>query len=332
MRNLVSFCLNRPVTTIMLYLGLAIFGVMAGLSMDQAFLPDIPVPKLLISAAYPGMPPAEVRELISIPLEDTLSSLRGIRHISSLSRQGSSILTLEFQWGRDMVLAAAETRELLDAAYALLPAGAEKPAILPVDPGDKPVLCFGIFPLKGDLAAARRLCELEIKTRLQQVEGVGMVGLSGGVEEEMQVLVDQQRAVSAGVSLGYISSVLTASAVSMPAGILKEGTVQYIVKTDGRISDAAALAGLLIPLPDGSLIPLGDLAEVRLALRDQESCFLVDAEEGIGLTVHGQKGYSPVRLAAGVREELDAVRKIYSGNLSITPVYDQSGVISASLK
>lgn len=337
MRHLISFCVKRPVTALMFYCALAIFGVMAGLSMDIEFLPDLSVPKLLVSAAYSGLPAAEVRELVTIPLEDAFSSLKGIKKISSVSRQGVSVITLEFQWGRDMELAGAEVRELIDTAYAVLPEEAKKPVVLPINPGDLPILWLGVFPLNGDLALARRLSEREIKTRLQQVEGVGLITLVGGADEEIEVLVDQERALTAGISLGLLYRVLKASGISEPAGSLTEGETEYIVKTDARIKNMRELEALLIPLPkeegaSSSQVRLSDIAEVGPGYKDQESCFVLDGKEGIGLVVRRQEGYSPVRLSANVGKELKRIEESYGRDLSVIIVADQSDMILQSLK
>ena len=147
------------------------------------------------------MPAAEVRVLIAIPLEDALSSAKGMKRVSSLSREGSATLTLEFHWGSDMRMAAVEVREIIDVAYSSLPSDTAKPLVLPADPDEEPVMIVGLFPKKGDLGLARRLADREIKTALQQVPGVGTVTLVGGVDEEIRVLADQESMSARGLSL-----------------------------------------------------------------------------------------------------------------------------------
>ena len=176
---------RRPVGTLMVYVGLVVFGVFAALNLPIDFLPALTMPTLVVSASYPGAAPEQVRQLVAIPLEDAFASLKGLQGMRSLSRRGVATLVLDFQWGTDMTIAGVETREVIDATFPLLPQDAERPQALPVDPNAEPVLILSVRAKDGDVGTARVMADREVKTALQQVEGVGAVTLVGGTENEV---------------------------------------------------------------------------------------------------------------------------------------------------
>jgi HAE1 family hydrophobic/amphiphilic exporter-1 len=136
MRGLIAACVRRPIATLMAFFALLVLGLLAASGLAIEFLPDVGVPKLVVSAQFPGLPASEVRVLLTIPLEDALSSLLGVKRIASVSRDGVSTLTIEYQWGTDMQMAAVEARERIDVAYPSLPSESSKPMVLPVDSGE----------------------------------------------------------------------------------------------------------------------------------------------------------------------------------------------------
>lgn len=332
MKQLIGFCIHRPVATIMVFIALIVFGVLAAFNLSIDFLPSVKIPKLVVAAGYSGLPPSEIRQLVTIPLENTLSSLNGIKNISSVSRQGVSIIELTFHWGTDMDKAGVETREFIDIAYSTLPAGAGKPVVLPIHPGEGPVMTISVLSSSGDTALARKLCEREIKTRLQQVEGVGSIAIIGGADEEIHVRVHDEKASAYGITFEFLHSVLQASNITFPAGTITEGILEYVVKTEGRLENIDALSNLLVPSPhQGDPIPLKEIADVGFAPAEQNSFFQNMGSEGIGIAIRRQGTFSPVKLSENVSKELSRIEQSYSKDLIFSVVQDESVLISKSI-
>ncbi len=322
---------NRPLATLMLYAGLLFFGVFAALNLPVDFLPPVQVPTLVISASYPGASPQEVRRLVAIPLEEAFASMKGIRAIDSVSRRGVASLTLGFHWGTDMTLAGVQAREVIDATYPLLPQGADRPQVLAVNPNDRPVLIVAVRAKDGDLATARSIAGREIRSALQQVEGVGSVILVGGAPREVQVRVNQARLLAAGLSVDQVASFLASENVDLPAGSFDEGNTEYLVRTNGRVSSPEAIAALRIPTPDGGSASIGDLSQVEWHPREQVSLFSVNGREAVGLLVRGRSDESPVRLSRNLKQEIARLQTAYSRSLSISIVEDGSRTILESI-
>ena len=234
MTALLTLPLLRPIGTLMISLGLAAGGLWSLVTIDMDFLPAFTVPKISILAPYRGLPAGEIREMVTLPLEEALSSINGLKHIASLSRDGLALMECTFPWGTDRTLSGLQAREIIDTAYPSLPLEAEKPRVLPVNPGDIPIIVLGLYPESGDLSLARRLADREIRMRLQQIEGVGSIQVRGGREEEVHVEIDPSLLSGKGLSLPALAEKLSGMNMDYPAGTVTEGPVEYLVKVKAR--------------------------------------------------------------------------------------------------
>jgi len=331
MRALIAAALRRPAGTCMVFLGVMVLGAAAALHLRLELLPDLTLPRLTVSTSYPGLPAAEVRSLLTIPLEDQLASVKGVRRVSSVSRDSLSIISLEFAWGEDMVSAAVRTREGIDVAYTALPSDAGKPQVLPAEAGQGPIAIIEVRPLRGDLAFARRLGEREIRTRLQQVDGVGSVVLTGGAVDEVVVSVDQSLMASKGLALSDVAAVVGRNNYDYPTGAIVQGGQEYLVKATGAVTDPAAL-GQFHFRGSRAALSLSDIASIAVEQRERASFFQVDGREAVGLSVMARKGSSPLAVARGLREEVSRLQSAYGRDLAISVVSDGSTLVAASLR
>ena len=187
--------------------------------------------------------------MVTKPLEDALSSAGDLKSISSISRDGLALIRLEFPWGTDTLRSGLRCREIIDTAWSGLPHNAPKPRLLSEDPGDIPILTFAVFPVNGSLSSAKRLAEHQLRSRLQRIEGVGSVQLSGGRDEEILVETDPELLSKLGYTLSDIADLISSSNIDYPAGTLTEGKTEYIVKTRALLQNTAGIGRLYLPVP-----------------------------------------------------------------------------------
>jgi multidrug efflux pump subunit AcrB len=315
----------------MIFAGVMILGTTAALNLHLELLPELTIPKLTVSTSFPGLPASEVRSLITLPLEDQLASVKGVRRVSSVSRDSLSIITLEFSWGDDMVSAAVRTREGIDIAYAALPSDAGKPLVLPTEAGERPIAVVAVRPRMGDLSFARRLGEREIKTQLQQVDGVGSVVLAGGAVEEVVISIDQSQMASRGLSVHDVAALVAKNNYDYPAGTIIEGNVEHLVKAAGTVTDPVDLGEFRFAAPKSAL-RLSDIATISLDQRERLSFFQVDGAEAVGLSVIKRKGASPIGVSQGLKEVVARLDASYGKDLDIRIIADGSLFIAASLR
>ncbi|MBN2049766.1 MAG: efflux RND transporter permease subunit, partial [Spirochaetales bacterium] len=328
--------LRRPVGTLMIGAALVLGGLGSLSTIDMDFLPDISVPKISVIAPYQGLPAAEIREMITLPLEESLLSLKGLKNMESLSRDGLALLELSFPWGTDRALAGLQTREIIDTAYLTLPSEAEKPQVLPVDPGDLPIIVLAVYPKAEDLSLARRLSEREIRMRLQQIEGVGSIQIRGGLEEEIHLEADPSLLAGRGLSIPTLAEEISGMNMDYPVGTVTEGSVEYLVKVKARAESLQELEDIYLP---GTTCRLKDLAALSLGTKKQQSFFLgwnnednPPTHEGVMILMRRQGGFSPRLMAEHVKKELANIRRSYAGDLDIRLILDRSAILNRSFR
>lgn len=331
MKNLIRFCVSRPVTVIMAMAVLVLGGgfSLSVLPLDR--LPDFSYPRVTVEALYPGMGAADVRSIVTIPLEDALSAVKGLQRLRSISRDGASVVVLDFRWGTDPNGASVLVREAIDAVYPNLPEGAKKPMVVPGDPNQEPHSILSVFSPAGDGVFARNLAEYELRARLRRIDGVGTVILVGGETPEARITLDIPRALSGGLSPGDLARYLTAETADIPAGNAREGDMELVVVSSGRPQSVGELSQILVPAGSG-LVRISELAELREGRARRKSVFLCDNREQVALEIYRRPGADPVKLSRDVKMVLEEAKAAFSRDLEIGLAYDSSGAVLEGVK
>jgi multidrug efflux pump subunit AcrB len=294
-------------------------------------LPDFSYPRVTVETLYPGMGAADVRSILTIPLEDALSSVKGLQRLRSVSRDGASVAVLDFRWGTDPNGASVLVREAIDAVYPNLPQGAKKPLVVPGDPNEEPHSIVSVFSPAGDGIFARNLAEYELRARLRRIDGVGSVILVGGEHPEARITVDIPRSLSGGLGPVDLARYLAAETADVPAGNAREGDMELVVVSSGRPGSVAELSQ--IPVPAGPApVRLADLAELREGRARRKSLFLFDNREQVALEIYRRPGADPVKLSRDIEKVLEEAKTAFSRDLELDLVYDSSGAILEGVK
>lgn len=306
-------------------------GCWAAASMPRRSLPDVSVPRVLVEAAMPGMPAAEMRSLVACPLEDALASTDGLVGSSSVSRDGRAVVTLDFHWGEDAARKASDAREIIDAAYPGLPDGATKPSVTVDDPASSPLVTVTMAPNCGDLAFARRIAELEGMARLRRVQGVGSVIVVGGREREIAVAVDPRRAAARGMTARDVAAALAAECADAQLGSVESGERELVVVAEGRPASTAELEAIVAVAPSGPF-RLSELARVYERDAPSRSLYLTDGTETVALEAYLRPGADPVATARDVAAAAEKMAHDFDGELEVRTVGDSSLAVSASVR
>jgi HAE1 family hydrophobic/amphiphilic exporter-1 len=307
--KLAKIAVERPVTMYMLFLGIILLGVISLRELSVDLLPDISYPRLSVVTQYPGVAPEEMEKLVTAPLEARVSGLPGRRRIESVSKEGLSYLSIEFDWGTDMDFALLHTREQLDAARESLPEGVEPPRIILLDPQSKPIMTLAVT---GDrsLLELKEFAEELVKPRLEQIEGIGSAELTGGVEREIQVEVDPQKLSLYGMTIAEVSLRIDAFNRNQQGGTIRKGTFKYSLRVVGEFETIAEIEEISLKvLKDGGVIRLRDVAKVQDGLRERQGMTRLDGRESIGLQVRKESGANTVKVTRAARVVLDLIRK-----------------------
>src|SRR5210317_1117519 len=230
MRRLIEIATRRRVTIAMFMVAIVLFGMVSLSRLKLNLLPDISYPTLTVRTELTGAAPAEVESLLTKPIEESVGVVRNVRVVRSVSRSGQSDVILEFLWGTDMDIAGVEVREKLDILE--LPLEASRPLLLRFDPAAEPIqrLAFtfstdapaftSIEGKESALRSLRRFAEDQIKNDLEAVEGTAAVKVSGGLEDEIEIMVDQEKLAQLGISIGTVADRIRAENVNLSGGRL----------------------------------------------------------------------------------------------------------------
>ena len=335
--KIIEISIKRRVTIAMFTLAVVLFGFVSFLRLNINLLPNLTYPTITVRTEYPGAAPAEIENLISKPVEEALGVVKNVKRVSSISRTGQSDVLLEFVWGTDMDYAGLDVREKLDVL--LLPLEVRRPTILRFDPSLDPVMRFAFYreaisdsasPAgfnEESLKSLRRFAEEEIKKELEAAVGVAAVKVSGGLEDEIQVFIDQARLAQLGISVESLSNQLRAENVNLSGGRLEEGTQQYLVRTLNQFQSVEEIGDVIVTTLSGKPIYLRDIATVRHGYSEREAIIRLGGTEAVEIAIYKEGDANTVSVAREVEKRLRRVRDIMPADLSFTKVYDQATFI-----
>lgn len=330
MKRIIHFSVKHPVTVFMGILAFVIMGLIGIYFMNIDFMPVIQKRKLLISTEYDGISAKEVKTLITKPLEDSLSSLGGMKNMTSVSRDGVSLITVELHWGTDIDLALVESREIIDAAFPLLPSMCHKPTVKAMEALNE-CITIAMIPNDNDLAYGRYIADYDIKSRIQRINGVGSVTISGGEKQIIEVRINKDRLDSLHSSLNSVAEVISSSNFEYPAGNIYQGERVLSVKTTGLYDDISQISRTPILYNEGGVLRLSDIGQVIDTVDEKQSFFLHNGKECIRIGIKKKKHASPIALSKDVKNELNKLKEVYGNFYSFEIIDDLSEQVINSI-
>ncbi len=305
--GLPDLSIRRPIATAMFYLGIAVLGVISFTRLPIDLLPDVAFPTLSVWTPYRDAAPPEVERFVTEPIEREVSQIPGVRRVTSRSREGQSLVRLQFYWGTDMEFATLNVRERLEVLREILPRTSDRPVILRSDPASDPILTLAVSG--ADPVELRELSKAVFARRLEQQAGVALAALSGGREREIQVLLDPVRLQSHGVTMAEVTEALDRSNYAAPGGSVRRGRFRYSLRTLGQFTEVKQLGEVVVARSEGGTpVRLLDIAEVRDGFAEQESAARFNGIPAVGLRVFKESGANTVRVADRVAEVLEELR------------------------
>ncbi len=329
MRGLVELAVRRRVSVVMTALAVIAFGVVGYNRLSLELFPDISYPSVTIQTDFPDTAPQEVENLVTRPIEEAVGVLRGLQTIHSVSRAGVSEVTLEFEWGSDMDMLSLEVREKLDRL--ILPEDATDPVVLRFDPSLDPIMRLALAG-GDDLMALRRLADKQVKQDFETVAGVAAAQIKGGLEEEIQIEVDQNRLAALGITLDQVRQVVGVGNVNLPGGALRGRDSQFLIRTVNEFDDVDEIRDLIIRQQEGAVVRLGEVATVRWGHKEREEITRVGGVESVEVALYKEGDANTVQVARRLQERLAEWQdgKLPPGT-SLTVLFDQSGFIQQAV-
>ncbi|MEE9269282.1 MAG: efflux RND transporter permease subunit, partial [Candidatus Krumholzibacteria bacterium] len=326
--KIISFSIGRPVTIAMIFIAAVVFGLVSVGRLDLKLLPEISYPTLTLQTEYPDAAPQEVESFVTRPLEEAVGVIAGLRNLRSVSKAGMSEITLEFSWDTEMDYAALDVREKTDLIE--LPRDARQPVLLRYDPALDPVMRLGIF---GDenLVRLRYIADRTVKKELESLDGIASAKVLGGLEEEIQVVLDEKKLATYGIPISLVSNRLLEDNINQSGGKLRDRGSEFLLRTENEFKDLNDIRNTIVSRQEGRKIVLGDLGTVTRGSREREVITRINGKEAVEVAIYKEGDANTVEVAGRVRRRVEAIEKQLTGGVEMQVLFDQSRFIKTSI-
>ena len=328
--NIGKFSVKRPVTIAMAALVLILFGVVSFTRMSIDLMPKMELPIMAVMTNYDGAGPEEVEERVTKPLESSMASISGMSGITSISSAGNSVVMIMFDYGTNLDSATNDVRDALEFAKMILPEEAQDITILKLDINSMPIITLGV---NGDrsLEDVKKIVEDKVAPRLERIEGVASVDVSGGREQQVTITADPYKLSAYGLNTGTITQIVMSENANHPGGYITQGSQEILVRTLGQYESVEHLADTQVSLPTGGTVRLGDVVDIQVGLSDEESIVTLNGEKVISLSIQKESDGNTVNVDREVRKALEELEGQLYEDIDINVVYSSADMINQSV-
>jgi hydrophobic/amphiphilic exporter-1 (mainly G- bacteria), HAE1 family len=325
--SIASVSIKRPIFMTSVMIAIMIAGWASFKSMSVDLFPDVSIPVITVQTVYRGAGPAEIETLVSRPIEEEISTIAGIKRLTSRNFEGMSLVIVEFESSVDAKYAEQQVRDKINIAEGELPDSAEDSIITKYDPSDTPIL---FVTLTADLPDAQLydLADEVIKPRFEQVKNVGSIDLFGGREREIHVVLDRAKLREREISVSQVASQVAVSGENIPSGKVNRGSNELVFRGLGEFNSVQEIKDTLVNLW-GNEVPtrVADIGEVHDTLKDETTRGISKGKKVILLKVFRQSGSNTLQVVDSVKKQIGMITeqiKEMDGNPKLEVVLDTS--------
>ncbi|MFQ6613328.1 MAG: efflux RND transporter permease subunit [Fidelibacterota bacterium] len=326
-----KLAIRRGITFSMVYLIAVGFGLFGLSSLKLDLYPNITFPVIGIITQYKGVGPEDIENSLTRPLEKTVISVENVKRISSRSTAGTSVITLEFDWGTDMDQAEIDVRKMIDLVRDFLPDDASEPVTFAFDPSLQPIQFLAVSSTELGMAQLRRLVEEQIQPRIERIKGVASVSVQGGLERQINILVNPHELAAHGLSMNGISQILRLGNLQIPAGMVDETDEEFSVRTVGEFSSIDQVKNTVIGNQQGIPIYLKNVARVEDGFKEQRQIIRNNGKSSLLLLVNKQTDANTVQTARAITRELPHIMEKVGQGVHVETIVDFSTFIVRSI-
>ncbi|HET6360820.1 MAG TPA: efflux RND transporter permease subunit [Gemmatimonadota bacterium] len=332
-RGIPSWSIRRPIGTLMFSAVAIVLGLFYLRQLPIDLLPNIVYPQIRASVSNPGVAPEVMEETIAKPLEGALAPTEDLENIETEIQEGRVGVDMDFAYGTDMDFALQDAAKNLERVRGSLPEEADPPTIFKFDPAQSPIYEVGFSSAERDLVSLREWVDTQLRPRLLTIQGVASVDVSGGLEREIQVVLDQERLRSYGLSISSVIDELRAGNQDVAAGVVASEVREVIGKTSGKFRNVREIRELPLELPAGGRVPLSEVADVRDTHPEQRIWARLDGTPAVKLSIRKQPDANTVRVSDGVEDRLQelAASGFVPPDIRFEVIQDQADFIEASI-
>lgn len=321
--SLFATAVKKPITTALIFVAVAIFGIFSFLNIPIDLFPHIESNAIMVITSYAGASASDIENNVSKPIENTLNGVSYLKHISSSSKENISIVTCEFQYGRDVEDATNDIRDKLEMVKSSLPDDAGNPIIFKFSSDDVPIIIMSVTA-KESMPGLYKILDDKIVNELARVNGVGSVSLAGIPEREIKVLCDPYKLDAYNLTIEGIGGVISAENRNIPAGSLEIGSNTYSIRVQKEFGSSEELKNIIVGTHNGANIYLKDVARIEDGLQERSQESWINGKRGGMIIIQKQTGENAVNIAKKVRTLIPKLEKTLPSDVKLGVVVDTS--------
>ena len=321
--SIYASAVKRPVMTALCFVAVAILGLYSLSKLPIDLYPDVETNTIMVMTTYQGASAQDIEQNVTRPLENVLISVNDLKHITSKSRENISVITLEFEYGKDIDVLTNDVRDKLDMVKSQLPDNAENPIIFKFSSDMIPIVLLSV-QAKESMPGLYKILDEDVANPLARISGVGSVSISGAPKREIHVYIDPLRLEAYNLTVESISQVIAAENRNVPGGSFDIGSDTYSLRVQGEFKDATELNNIVVGSRDGRNIYLRDVARVDDSLEERAQQTFNDGEKGAMIVIQKQSGANSVEISNKVLKLLPSLQKRLPSDVKLGIIVDTS--------
>jgi multidrug efflux pump len=329
--NISELSIRRPVLATVLTLIILLFGFIGYSSLGVREYPSVDNPIISVSCSYPGANADVIENQITEPLEQNINGIPGIRSLSSVSSQGSSRITVEFELSVDLETAANDVRDKVSRAQRYLPRDCDPPIVSKADADATPILMVAIGSDKRGLLEISEIADLTVKEQLQTIPDVSSVEIWGEKKYSMRLWLDPIKMSGYGVTPMDVKNAVDRENVELPSGSIEGDNMELSIRTLGLMHTAEEFNSLIIKEDNNRIVRFSDIGRAELEARDLKSYMKMNGVPTIGIVVIPQPGANHIDIANEVYNRMEMMKKDLPEDVSYQYSFDNTKFIRASI-
>ncbi|MGZ5432475.1 MAG: efflux RND transporter permease subunit, partial [Thermoanaerobaculia bacterium] len=330
MQKLAEICVRRPVFATVIILALVVVGAFSYFKLGVDRFPNVEFPFIIVTTVLPGAAPEEIETEITDKIEESVNTISGIDELTSFSSENVSVVMIAFNLEKDRDVAAQEVRDKVATILAELPSDAENPIVQTFDPGAIPVVTIAVSG-PGSQRDISEYVDKNLRRRLETVYGVGQVLVIGARPRQINVVVDNAKLASQGLTAAHVVGALQSQNIQIPGGKVEQGVRDLTLRTYGRVGTPEAFGNIPIANIGGTPIRVRDVARIEDSMAEVESAATVSGKSAVVLMVRKQSGTNAIEVVDGIKARVEEVRPTLPAGYKLDVIRDQSEFVLAAV-
>ena len=323
--------IEKPVTTALIFVAVIVIGLfsLSRLPIDQ--FPEMDPPYITVMTTYAGASASEIETNVTKLIENSLTSVDGLKELTSSSRDNMSVVSLELEWGTDRDEASNDVRSFIDMVKSNLPEGCSSPVMFKLNSSLMPIIQYSVMA-KESYPGLEKILNDEVVPQLNRINGIGSVSVSGAPDRYVYIDIDQAKLDAYNLTLEQVANAVSVNNLNLSSGTVKMDRQQYQMQVRGEYQQSADIADIVVSTTlQGQKVFIRDLAAVRDTIKDLSLDEKVDSKEAVRLMVAKKSGSNTVQVCKDVRKELARIQRSLPSDVEIKMIYDSSEEIENAI-